>query len=68
MPPRKRRSVFASLLEDDDLAFVESPDDELSSTESDVCGSCGNLRKLHEEGVEGSVLDSGKCKKFREMR
>jgi hypothetical protein len=68
MPPKRKRSIFASVLEDEDLVFVESADEELSGTESDVCSSCGGLRKVHEEGVEGSVLDSGKCRRFKEMK
>lgn len=68
MPPKRRKNVFAALLDDEDFAFVTSPDDELASTESDVCSSCGSLRKFHEVGVEGSVLDSEKCRRFKEMR
>jgi hypothetical protein len=66
--PRRKRSVFASVLEDDDFAFIQSDSEELEATEGDVCASCGSLRKFHEEGVDGSVVDSGKCRRFKEMK
>jgi hypothetical protein len=59
--PRRSRRV-GSLL-DETYAFVESPRDELSEGENDLC-RCGVTRGGHEG--EGGVIAAGKCRGFRE--
>lgn len=54
----KRSRKVAGLL-DDSYAFVESPRDELSEGENNLC-RCGEVRGKHEE-----LVASGKCRGFR---
>ena len=63
----KRKSPFAAHLADaldDDFSFLASEKEALQEVETDIC-ACGAIRRLHEKGVEGSVVDSKKCKGFR---
>jgi hypothetical protein len=68
--PRRRYPLTSRLSDalDADFTFLESEKDPVTEMETDICGVCGAIRKLHEKGVEGSVVDAKRCKGFRWMK
>jgi len=61
---RPRLRIRTASLLDDDFGIIESEDESLAASESDIC-RCGATRRDH-DGPEG-LIEQGKCRKFREM-
>ena len=63
MAKKRKTARFGGMLEDPELADIESPRDEGTLTDADICADCYLTRGEH-NGPDGEAPKS-KCRRFR---